>query len=48
MQETSDVSQILSAHEEHVSESEKESLKDCATCAVMASKIRQLENSRTS
>ena len=40
---TSEVSQILSTHQD-VSGSEKESCKDCATCAVMASKIRYLKN----
>lgn len=44
LQQTSDICEILSAHEDDVSESEKESLKDCATCAVMANKIRQLKN----
>ena len=44
LQQTSDICEILSAHEDDVSESEKESLKDCATCAVMANKIRHLKN----
>jgi len=44
LQQTSDICEILSAHEDDVSESKKESLKDCATCAVMASKIRHLKN----
>ena len=44
LQETSEVSQMLSTHEDDVSESKKKSLNDCATCAVMASKIRQLED----
>ena len=43
-QQTDEVSEILSALEDDVSESEKESLKDCATCTVMANKIRQLRN----
>lgn len=43
-QQTDEVSEILSALEDDVSESEKESLKDCAACAVMANKIRQLKN----
>ena len=43
-QQTDDVSEILSALEDDVSESEKGSLKDCATCTVMANKIRQLRN----
>jgi len=44
LQQTSDICEILSAHEDDVSESEKESLKECTTCAVMANKIRQLKN----
>ena len=43
-QQTDEVSEILSALEDDVSESKKESLKDCAACAVMANKIRQLKN----
>ena len=43
-QQTDEGSDILSAFEDDVSESEKESPKDCTTCAVMANKIRQLKN----
>ncbi|XP_044164858.1 glutamic acid-rich protein-like [Acropora millepora] len=35
---------MLSALEDDISESEKESMKDCAACAFMANKIRQLKN----
>ena len=43
-QQTDEVSEMLSALEDDVSESEKQPLKDCAACAVMANKIRQLKN----
>ena len=43
-QQTDEVCEILSAHEDDVSESDKESLKDCRTCAIMANKLRQLKN----
>ncbi|XP_015762853.1 PREDICTED: leucine zipper protein 2-like [Acropora digitifera] len=43
-QQTDEVSEILSALEEDISESEMESMKDCAACAFMANKIRQLKN----
>ena len=44
-QQTDKVCEILSAREDHVSESEKESLKDSPTCAIMANKIRELKTS---
>ena len=43
-QQTDEVSEILSTVEDDVSESEKESMKDCAASAVMANTIRQLKN----
>ena len=43
-QQTDEVSEIFSALEDDVLQSEKESLKDCAACAIMANKITQLKN----